>query len=243
MRTVAIIQARMGSTRLPGKVLQPIGDKTMLAHVVTRARKASAFNALVVATTTEKADDAIVRECDRLDVPSFRGNPEDVLDRYHAAARQHRADEVVRITSDCPLLDPEVVDGVVGALHEDHADYASNTVERTFPLGLDAEALTSQALRTAWEQAKKPYERAHVTPYIWQHPDRFRIRQLKAEANFSDHRWTVDTREDLAFVRAVYARLHDPERFGWRDVLELVRADPSLEDLNRHVRPKALEEG
>jgi len=243
MTTVGIIQARMGSRRLPGKVLRDIQGKTMLERVVERARQARSLDAFVVATTTEAQDVAVVQECTRLGVPSFRGSQDDVLDRYHHAATESHAEEVVRITSDCPLLDPEVVDRVVGALHEDHADYASNTVQRTFPLGLDAEAFTVRALRAAWEQAKLPYERAHVTPYIWQHPNLFRIRQWKAEGNFSDHRWTVDAPEDLAFVRAVYARLRDPEQFGWRDVLELVREDPSLEKLNWHVRQKSLEEG
>ncbi len=243
MRTIAIIQTRMGSKRLPGKVLKKIGDRTMLARVIERARQASAVDAIVVATTTDRGDDAVLRECKRLGVASFRGSSEDVLDRYHAAATEHRAVEVVRITCDCPLLDPEVVDRVVGALREGRSDYASNTVERTFPLGLDAEAFTFQALRTAWKEAKKPYERAHVTPYLWQHPDLFRIRQVKADGDFHTHRWTVDTPEDLEFIRAVYARLRDPERFTWRDVLGVVQADPALEAINRHVRQKSLEEG
>jgi spore coat polysaccharide biosynthesis protein SpsF len=243
MRTIGIIQARMGSTRLPGKVLAKIGDKSMLARVVIRSRQASTLDSITVATTTESTDDAIVRECERLGVPSFRGNPEDVLDRYYSAATKNGAEEVVRITSDCPFLDPPIVDQIVGLLHQNRADYASNTVERTFPLGLDAEAFTFQALQTAWKEAKKPFERAHVTPYIWQRPDRFRIRQVKADADYHAHRWTVDTPEDLEFARATYARLRDREGFGWREVLRLVQEDPALEALNRHVRQKALEEG
>jgi spore coat polysaccharide biosynthesis protein SpsF len=243
MRTVAIIQARMGSSRLPGKVLKDIAGKTMLARVVGRVRLSEALDEVVVASTTEAEDMAIVRESERLGVPAFRGSRDDVLDRYYQAAKAYKAEAVVRITSDCPLSDPDIVDATVAAFRNTGVDYASNTVERTFPLGLDVEAVSLRSLRAAWEGAKKSYERSHVTPYIWQHPDRFRLYQLKAEADHSGHRWTVDTEADLAFVRGVYARLGDPSGFRWRDVLELVSQDPSLEDLNRHISQKALEEG
>jgi spore coat polysaccharide biosynthesis protein SpsF len=243
MNTVAIIQARMGSSRLPGKVLLDIHGKSMLARVVSRVRLARTPDTIVVASTTEPEDRAIVRECELLRIPAFRGSRDDVLDRYYRAAGAHEADTIIRITSDCPLLDPDVVDATVTAFRKTGVDYASNTVERSFPLGLDVEAFSLRALRAAWELATKPYERAHVTPYIWRNPDRFRAHHLKAEADHSGHRWTVDTEEDLAFVRAVYARLRDPDGFRWRDVLEVVAADPSLEEMNRHVRQKAVEEG
>lgn len=243
MKAVAIIQARMGSTRLPGKVLQDIRGKTMLARVLERAGQASTLDTIVVATTTDPADEAVVEECGRVGITSFRGSPQDVLDRYYRAAKVHRAEVVVRITSDCPLLDPEIVDRVVERLRKGGRDYVSNTVERSFPLGLDVEAFKFPALQKAAEEAKKDYERAHVTPYIWQHPDQFRIAQVKARGDFSRHRWTVDTAEDLEFVREVYERLTDTERFRWRDVLDLVTADSSLEARNRHVHQKALEEG
>ncbi len=243
MKTVAIIQARMGSTRLPGKVLMDIGGRTMLARVVERTRRARRIEAVVVAATAEPRDDAIVEECRRLDVPVTRGSVEDVLDRYRRAATDSSADPIVRITSDCPLLEPAVVDQVVEAFQLGHPDYASNVLERTFPQGLDVEVVGRAALERAWNAAKQPYERVHVTPYIYQHPDVFRLLGVRADGDYGGYRWTVDTAEDLAFVREVYARLGADGRFGWRDILQLLENEPHLLELNRHVRQKALEEG
>lgn len=243
MKLVAIIQARMGSTRLPGKVLMDIGGRTMLARVVERARRARRVESVVVAATVDTRDDAIVEECRRLNVPMTRGSEEDVLDRYRRAAAEHQADPVVRITSDCPLLEPTVVDRVIQAFEEARPDYASNVLDRTFPQGLDVEVLRRDVLERAWRAAKQPYERAHVTPYIYQHPEAFRLIAVRADQDYSRFRWTVDTAEDLAFVREVYARLGPDGGFGWREVLDLLRKEPQLLELNRHVRQKSLEEG
>jgi len=243
MRTVAIVQARMGSTRLPGKVLQDIGGRTMLARVVEQASRAKLLDAVVVATTTGPADEAIVEECRSLRVPAFRGSEQDVLDRYHDAAHAHDADPVVRITSDCPLLDPDIVDEVISLFRREGPDYASNVTARTFPQGLDVEVFSRRALDRAWEDARQPYERVHVTPFIYQHGDRFRLATLKADRDYSGYRWTVDTPEDLTFVRNVYDRLGGHGRFGWRDVLSLLEREPRLTDINRGVRQKSLEEG
>lgn len=243
MRTLALVQARMGSTRLPEKVLQDIGGKTMLARVLERAQRSRLLDGVAVATTTESEDDAIVEECRRLGVPVSRGSAEDVLDRYRHAAETFEADPVVRITSDCPLLDPEVLDDIVALFRTERPDYASNVTARSFPQGLDVEVFRRSALETAAREATKPYERAHVTPFIYQHPDRFQLALLRADADYSGQRWTVDTAEDLAFVRAIYARLGAGGRFGWRAVLDLLAREPQLADLNRHVRQKALEEG
>lgn len=243
MKTLAIVQARMGSTRLPGKVLQDIGGKTMLARVLERAERSRLIDGVCVATTTGPEDDAIEEECRGLRVPVFRGSSEDVLDRYHRAARKFDADPVVRITSDCPLLDPDVLDDVVGLFRKETPDYASNVATRSFPQGLDVEVFRSAALEAAWREATKPFERVHVTPFIYQHPDRFRLATLRADADYSGNRWTVDTTDDMAFVRAVYARMGGDGRFGWRAILELLAREPQLADLNRHVRQKTLEEG
>lgn len=243
MKTVAIIQARMGSTRLPGKVLMDVGGSTMLARVVERTRRARGIDAVVVAATIDRRDDAILAECRSLDVPVTRGSEEDVLDRYHRAAAEHHADPVVRITSDCPLLEPAVLDQTLDAFREGHPDYASNVLERTFPQGLDVEVMRRDALERAWRAAKQPYERVHVTPYIYQHPDAFRLLAVRADGDYSGYRWTVDTAEDLAFVREIYSRLGRDGQFGWRDVLDLLRREPRLAEINRHVRQKSLEEG
>ncbi len=243
MRTVAIIQAHMGSTRLPGKVLADIEGQTMLARVVERTRRARRVDDVVVAATVNPKDSPLLDETKRLGVPAFRGNEEDVLDRYVQCASEHKADPVVRITSDCPLLDPEVVDRVVDAFLASPCDYASDVLERTYPQGLDVEVIARSALERAWREAREPWERVHVTPYINRHPDRFRLVGVRAESDLSGFRWTVDTSDDLAFVREVYARFRPRTDFGWKEVLVLLQREPQLVELNRQVRQKAPEEG
>ncbi len=243
MRAVAVIQARMGSTRLPGKVLEDIAGKTMLERVVERARRIPDLQEVVVAATDDPRDAPIVDVCARIHVPVFRGSVEDVLDRYHRTAEAHRADPVVRLTSDNPLLDPEVGARVLAAYRDQEPDYASNGLEKTYPLGLTVEVVRASALARAWKEATRPYERVHVTPYIYQHPDMFRLVSVRAEENLSDLRWTVDTPEDLAFARAVYDRLGTSGEFGWRDILALLSREPALREINRYVRQKSLEEG
>lgn len=243
MRRVAVIQARMGSTRLPGKVLADIGGETMLGRVVARARRASTLDEVVVATSTLPEDEAVAREAVRLGAPVFRGDEQDVLDRYHGAAREFRADVVVRITADCPLVEPEVVDLVGAEFARAAADYASNNMPPTYPRGLDVEVFTADALARAWREAREPYQRVHVTPYIYQHPELFQLLPVRSERDYSGQRWTVDTPEDLTFVRAVYERLGNSDLVTWRDVLALLDREPELTHLNQHVRQKALEEG
>jgi len=243
MNVVAIIQARMGSTRLPGKVLQEIGGETMLARVVRRAQQAASLDRVVVATTSEVADEAIVAECKHLGVPAFRGDEQDVLDRYYQAARAYEAQAIVRITSDCPLIDPGVIDRVVACFLEAQPDYASNSLQRRYPRGLDTEVMTQSALERAWRQAVEPYQRIHVTPYLYQHPEQFRLLSVVNDQDFSGHRWTVDTVEDLAFVREVYRRLGNNGAVTWLDVLALLAREPDLAGLNRMIQQKALHEG
>jgi spore coat polysaccharide biosynthesis protein SpsF len=233
----------MGSTRLPGKVLKDLGGQSVLMRVVTRLRRARLINELLVATTDEPADDAIVAECRRNSVPVFRGDEEDVLDRYFRAAQLSKAEAVVRITSDCPLIDPEVTDKTIQAFLDQKPAYASNCVVRTYPRGLDTEVMTLPALERAWRLANQPYQRAHVTPYIYEHPEEFKILSVTGEADFSHYRWTVDTPEDLEFIRTIYARLQDKGDFRGPDVLAVLDHEPELMDLNRSVAQKALHEG
>lgn len=240
---VAIIQARMGSTRLPGKALIDIGGMSMLARVVRRVQRARTIAGVVVATTVGAADDAIVAECARLGVPTTRGSEDDVLDRYYQAAVAHQAQVIVRITSDCPLIDPDVIDLVVQAFQQAAPDYASNTLERRYPRGLDLEVFSFAALEQAWREAAEPYQRAHVTPFLYQHPERFRMLAVSGADDHSAHRWTVDTPEDLAFVRAVYARLGDADAFSWRAVLDLIEREPALAAINAHIEQKELRQG
>ena len=243
MRMVAIIQARLGSSRLPGKVLQDIRGSTMLARVVRRTQRALSLDDVVVATTVERADEAIVAECRKLAVSVFRGDEQDVLDRYYQAARTHRAEAIVRITSDCPLIEPEVIDKVVHAFLEARPDYGSNVLQRTYPRGLDTEVMSISALERAWQNATERYQRVHVTPYLYENPDQFRLLSVKNAQDYSGYRWTVDTPDDLAFVREVYQRLGDGDAIHWMDVVALLAREPQLAELNRAIGQKALHEG
>jgi spore coat polysaccharide biosynthesis protein SpsF len=243
LKVVAIIQARMGSSRLPGKVLRDLSGESMLARVTNRLRRATLLDELLVATTDRSLDDEIAQECVRYAVPVFRGDEEDVLDRYFQAARSSKADVVVRITSDCPLIDPEITDKTIRAFLNESPDYASNCVVRTYPRGLDTEVLTFEALGRAWLAADQSYQRAHVTPYIYEHPGEFRILSMTSDGDYSRHRWAVDTAEDLEFVRAIYSRFRDQDDFRWRDVLGLLEREPELMELNRSVAQKTLHAG
>jgi len=243
-RVVAVIQARMGSTRLPGKVLRDIGGQTMLARVVRRVQRATLLDEVVVATTTESVDDAIVIECEDLGVPVFRGDEEDVLDRFYWAARAYQAQIVVRITADCPLISPQIIDRVVGAFLDAEPDYASNcTLEHTYPRGLDTEVMTMAVLEHAWYEAAERYQRVHVTPYLYQNPGLFRLLSVTNDQDYSGYRWTVDTPEDLKFVCAVYNRLGSTGDFSWMDVLALLAQEPALAEMNRDIRQKSLRKG
>lgn len=240
MKVVAIIQARMGSTRLPGKVLQDIGGRTMLDRVVSRTRRATTADGVLVATTREGRDDAIVQEAVRLGVPVFRGDEEDVLGRYYEAARSVQADVILRITADCPLIDPEIIDRVVRALLEAHptADFAANTLARTFPKGLDVEVATFQSLERVYRQALSPEDRAHVFPFIYRNRDQFRSISITDAVDRSWMRWTVDTADDLAFVRAIYAQFEGRDDISWHQVLECLSQHPQLLSVNhRHRAP------
>ena len=242
-KVVAIIQARMGSTRLPGKVLLDLCGQTMLGRVVGRTRGAELVDEVVVATTRHDTDEPIIEECRGLDVACFLGDEEDVLDRYNRAAEAHGADVVVRITSDCPLIDPSETDRVVRAFLDSRPDYASNILRRTYPRGLDTEAMSTATLAHAWLEARQPYERIHVTPYIYGHAETFQLLSVTGREDCSNYRWTVDTPEDLEFVREVYRLLGAREMAGWREVLALLEMNPELAEINRSVRHKDLVEG
>ncbi len=243
MKIVAIVQARTGSSRLPGKVLRDLEGATVLDRVLNRLGRSRLIQESLVATTIEPADNAIVEHCERTGQKVFRGSEQDVLDRYYQAAKFMNAEVVVRITSDCPVIDPEVTDATIRAFSDRRADYASNTHVRTYPRGLDTEVMTVQALERAWRESTKPYQREHVTPYIYENPREFKLHGIENDTDCSRHRWTVDTPEDLQLLRAIYERFGGRDDFGWRDVLKLVESDPSLAEINRHVAQKAVHEG
>lgn len=229
----------MGSTRLPGKVLTDLGGKTALARVVSRLSRARMIDDVIVATSNLASDDPIVRECEYLRVPCFRGSESDVLDRYHQASQEFGVEAVVRITSDCPVIDPELVDETVRVFESQMADYASNVIPRTYPRGLDTEVFTTEALVWAWLEAREVHQREHVTPYFYEHPEVFRMVSATSNADYSSHRWTLDTPEDLELIRAIYSRFDNRDDFHWQDVLALVEGEPELAELNSHVVQKA----
>jgi glutamate-1-semialdehyde aminotransferase/spore coat polysaccharide biosynthesis protein SpsF (cytidylyltransferase family) len=223
---VAIIQARMGSSRFPGKTLADLAGRPMLARVVERVRRAAAVNKVVVATSTAAGDDPIAEFCAHERIPCFRGSEDDVLERFYDAAKEHGADVLVRITADCPLIDPGVIDRVVERFQCGDCDYASNALRYTYPDGLDTEVFSMAALQQAWREAKKPSEREHVTPYL--RSGKFRAVNVENESPSEPQRWTVDHPADLEFVRAVYAAFAGKTDFRYREVLELLKARPEL---------------
>lgn len=238
---IAIVQARMGSTRLPGKVLMDLGGASVLARVVHRLRRADLIDRIIVATTDSAADDPVVAEAKKLKADYFRGSEFDVLDRYYQAAVASDAAVIVRITADCPLIDPGLVNDTIRLLRKQNADYASNSIVRAYPRGLDVEACTAAALRLAWQKAAEPYEREHVTPYMYEHPTLFRIASVFGTTDYSHYRWTLDTPSDLALLRAIYDRFHNNDNFAWRDVIALMEREPQLAELNSNVIQRSLQ--
>lgn len=233
----------MTSTRLPGKVLARVRGATLLERLLERLAMVRSPHDTVVATTENVADDAIVAEAARVGVRTYRGSEHDVLARFVGAARRGDADVIVRVTSDCPLMDPAVVDRVVDAfLEAPSVDYTSNTIgQRTFPRGLDVEVFSRHTLEAAAREASAPSDREHVTPYIYRHPDRFSLRRVALDDDQSRHRWTVDTEEDLLLVASIIEELEPGNpRFGMQEVLDLFARRPELMDVNRHVRQKPL---
>lgn len=243
MKTVIIVQARMSSTRLPGKVLIPVLGRPLLDHQVARLRRVREADDVCVATTTAAIDDAIVALCDRLGISWYRGPESDVLSRYAGAAERFQADVVVRVTADCPLIDPEVVDRVV-RFYKDHAgeyDYVSNVLRRTYPRGMDTEVLSRAVLREADRMATSPEEREHVTLHLYSHPERYRLGNVAHSEDLSRHRWTVDTPEDLELVRRIIEAL-SPTRplYSMQDVLGILAQYPEWSTLNAGIEQKSV---
>jgi spore coat polysaccharide biosynthesis protein SpsF len=265
-RTVAIIQARMSSSRLPGKVLLDINGRPMLAHVIERTRRAQIVDQTLVATTSDPSDDALADFCQVNEYPLFRGSLYDVLDRYYQAAAASQAEVIVRITADCPLIDPQVIDKVVrrflgyetpeiqspGRQDVDASaglpyDFAANRLPhpwgRTYPVGLDTEVCTFAALELAWHEASLPYQREHVMPFFYDQPERFRILHVNQEEAVTNLdtgalRWTVDTLSDLELARRIFAAFNGRDDFSWLEVLELVERQPELMQINAQSKAK-----
>ncbi len=225
---VALIQARMGSSRFPGKVLEDLAGRPMLWHVVNRVRRAKSVDKVVIATTDQDTDDPIAKFCEQEGVACFRGSEQDVLDRFYQAARANGADVVVRITADCPLIDPSVIDKVLAHFARGDCDYACNIIRYTYPDGLDTEVFSFAALERTWREAAKPSEREHVTPYM--RTGKFRTANVESQTPVlpDKYRWTVDHPADLEFVRTVYAAFSKNGEFGFEEVFDLLKERPDL---------------
>ncbi len=233
---IVLVQARMGSTRLPGKVLEEVDGKTLLEIEVSRIRRAKTVDQVVVITTEQPQDNRIAELCKVRGIDVFRGSETDLLDRHYQAAKQYRADFIVKIPSDCPLADPKLIDSVIGLWfdHPDRYDYVSNYHPPTFPDGMDVEGCSFSVLEIAWNEAKKPYEREHTFPFIWDQPDRFRIGNVENPRGnmFMTQRWTLDYPEDAAFLKAVLRAFKGKPDFDMDDVLRLLGEHPEIQAIN-----------
>lgn len=238
IKIVTIIQARLGSSRLPQKITLPLADKPLLLRMTERVLRTELKGNLVIATTSEPEDDAVEKICNKYNLNVYRGHTTDLLDRHFKAALEYDADAVVKIPSDCPLIDPEVIDKVLQYYldNSDCFDYVSNLHPATYPDGNDVEIMSMTALKIAWENSTKDFEREHTTPYFWENPDKFRIGNVEWETGFDysmSHRFTIDYMEDYLFIKTVFDKLYkrNPE-FSLNDILELLEAEPEIKKIN-----------
>jgi spore coat polysaccharide biosynthesis protein SpsF len=241
MRTAVIIQARMGSSRLPGKVMKILEGRSVLSHVIHRIKAIQEVDEVVVATTLLPSDQIIVEESHRYGVTSFRGDEQDVLRRYYEAAKQIKADVVVRITSDCPLIDPDIVADVIRWYHTHNLDYVSNSLVPSYPRGLDTEVFSFRVLEEANFFAREAKQREHVTPYIYQNPTKYKLGVVKSQVDYSKYRWTLDTTEDWELISKIYQKLYLPEGIiAFQEVVALLEREPWLHSINAHIEQKKL---
>jgi len=282
---LAIIQARMSSSRLPGKVMSEVAGRPMLKYMLERVRNARLIDGVLLATTTDPSDDVLEKWCQGQALPCYRGSLHDVLDRYFQAATQYQAEVIIRLTADCPLIDPEILDLTVNlflgntrslaTLDPSQSlidqspgapsfDFAANRLpppwKRSLPIGLDVEVCSLDALERAWKEARERYQREHVMPYLYEGvtfagsepslrpgwyrqqgitPRGFRVALLNHEPDYGSLRWTVDTPEDLEFIRAIAERFEGRTGFGWQEVLDLLEREPELSLINQKVKHKS----
>lgn len=258
----------MSSSRLPGKILADIAGQPMLQRVFMRTSRAATVTETIFATTTDPSDNPVAEYCDFSGIPFTRGSLYDVLDRYYQAAKETKADVIVRITADCPVMDPALIDDVVNIVVSDQSsvisgpfDFAANRLPppwgRTYPIGLDTEVCTFAALERAWKEAKEPQQREHVMPFFYEgvklitenrslqtglSPRGFNVALLHHTTDFGDYRWTVDTPKDLEFMRQVYTRFDGRDDFTWKEVLDVIHDEPKLMEINAGVQHKTLKD-
>lgn len=236
MKNIAIIQARMGSSRLPGKVLLPLGGKPAIQHVVERTAMIQGISRVIIATSLSPEDDVLAKSCKSFSIPIFRGKEDDVLDRFYKAAVKFDAEVIMRITGDCPLIDPVESEKVLNHFYATNADYASNTNPPMLPDGLDTEVINFKTLEKAWRDAKMKSEREHVTLYIYKHPDKFKLASVIYSENLSHHRWTLDENHDYKMLSRLFEEIRRRNKFGYlNEVLEIVQENPEITEQNQFI--------
>jgi spore coat polysaccharide biosynthesis protein SpsF len=241
MKIVCVIASRMGSTRLRGKAMMKILEKPMLEHIIKRTQRSNLIDEIVIATTKKTEDNVIVKLCKRLKIKSFCGDPKNVLSRVLSSAKSVDADVIVRINGDSPLIDPEVSDMIIKTYLDKRPDYASNTLKCTFPLGFNTEVFSVKVLEQVDKLTTDKFDREHVTLYIYEHPEKFKLLNVTAtpELNRPDLRFTVDTIEDLRLVREIYKELYKKNAyFSGKDIIELIDKKPYLKKINAFVKQK-----
>lgn len=243
LKIATIIQARMGSSRLPGKVMLKICKKTVLEHVINRVEKSKLVDEIIIATTKKESDEIIVKEATRCGVKYFKGSEEDVLSRYYFAAKENDVDIIIRITSDCPLIDSHIIDEVIDFYLKNDYDIVTNAgndlIQRTYPRGLDVEIFSLKALENAHSNAKEKYQREHVTPYIYENSEK--IYYYKNEEDYSKHRWTLDTKEDFELINIIYNNLYNGDHeFYFHDILNFINNNLELIKINENIEQKKL---
>lgn len=234
----------MSSSRLPGKVLKPLVGQPMLWHVINRVQKSTLLKKIIVATTSEDSDDPLEEFCHNNRIEVFRGSLPDVLDRYFQAAKKYKADVIVRITADCPLIDPVVIDRIISVFldSEGKADYVSNTLKRTYPRGLDVEVFSFKILSEAWSLSQSLHQREHVTPFFYENPQRYNLLNVENDINLEHFRWTVDESSDFKLIQLIYENLYQKNSFfGFEEVQNFFSIHPELHDVNKHVEQKKID--
>lgn len=241
----AIVQARMGSTRLPNKVLMNLNGYPVLEHIINRLKESKCIDNIIVATSINPENEAIVKLCDSKGISCFKGNEDDVLDRYYQTCKYfdiNSKDNIVRITADCPLIDYEVIDNIIDVHIKNANDYTSNTIVPSFPDGLDCEVFTFSSLEDAWKNSLLSSEREHVTLYIKNHPELFKIENILNDEDLSDLRWTLDEKEDFEFINKIYSYFPDSDLFLTNEILSILNVKPDLLKINsKFKRDEGLE--
>lgn len=242
LKIVTVVQARTGSSRLPNKVMMSVCGEPLLIRMLERVRSAEFIGTLVVATSTNPEDDVIGELCERFGINCYRGHPTDLLDRHYQAGKYYDADAVVKIPSDCPLIDPRIIDRVIKEYIENNHDFVSNLHPASYPDGNDVEIMKFSVLEEAWLNAVKDYEREHTTPYIWENKEKYNLKNVSwctGDDFSSSHRWTIDYEEDYIFIHSVYKELYYRKKnFSIYDILNLLNEKPYLNEINKKFTGK-----